>query len=135
MAWRQVDGVGVVAATSIRHDWRIIMRVVVMTVAMRMTVARMDVGPRVVLSLLCQRRKSVRMGHRRQLTGDESQQHGDGYKQAKHPNSSVRRTLQKANRRIPRILNSVLRYKVTKDIQGDSLCRHFASVNSPNWQT
>jgi hypothetical protein len=53
MAWWQVDGVGVVAATSIRYDWSIIMPVVVMTVAMRVTVAQMDVRPRVVLSLLC----------------------------------------------------------------------------------
>jgi hypothetical protein len=32
-------------------------------------------------------------------------------------------------------LNPILRYKVTKVVEGDTLCRHFALANSLNWQT
>jgi hypothetical protein len=101
----QANGIGIMIWATVVGRFRIVtLRMVFVSLAMFMRIPQMYMGPGIVMSLFGIRRQGVKMRERGQLTGDEAQNHGNGYDRAKHVWLSLRRMLELANSKVGKCL-------------------------------
>ena len=97
----QANGIGIMIRATVVGRFRIVtLRIVFVSMAMFMRISQMYMGPGIVMSLVGARRQVMGMRERGQLTGDEAQNHGNGYDRAKHVWFSLRRMLELANSKV-----------------------------------